>query len=121
MSWNASWIWLPVQSQMDNLYVYARKEFDCATVPKSAPAKVSASQLYKLYVNGRYVGRGPNPADPSYYYYDVHDLAPYLVTGRNVIALVGYNYSQQLQGVIGQNWGIGGLLFECTHALALHS
>ena len=33
MTWAASWIWLPVQPQMDNLYLLARKEFDCAVVP----------------------------------------------------------------------------------------
>ena len=121
MTWSASWIWLPAQQRMDNLYVLARTQFDCPVVPASAPARVSGSQLYKLYVNGRYVGRGPNPADPSYYYYDVHDLAPYLVPGRNVISLIGFCYSETLQGIIGQNWGIGGLLFEMAEPVRVIS
>ncbi len=112
MTWHASWIWLPPQPNMDNLYVYARKEFDLGSVPPAVRVRVSGSQLYKLWVNGTYVGRGPNPADPSYYYFDSHEVAHLLRPGRNAIALIGYCYSVEAKGVIRQNHGRGGLLLE---------
>ncbi len=114
MSWRASWIWLQPQPKMDNLYVYARSEFALKSVGATALARISASQLYKLYVNGEYVGRGPNPADPKHYYYDCHDIARFLKPGRNVIAVIAYTYTVELAdaGAIKQNWGRGGILFE---------
>lgn len=108
MDWTASWIWHPPKADMDNLYVYARRTFDLADVPPGARAFVTAGSLYKLYVNGRYVGRGPNPSDPSRYYYDVHPLAKFLRPGKNVVAAVCYNYGAETKGILGQNWGRGG-------------
>lgn len=116
MDWTASWIWHPPKADMDNLYVYARRTFDLADVPPGARAFVTAGSLYKLYVNGRYVGRGPNPSDPSRYYYDVHPLAKFLRPGKNVVAAVCYNYGAETKGILGQNWGRGGFLLEIRAA-----
>lgn len=112
MDWHASWIWLPPQRNMDNLFVLARREVQLTEIPAQVMARVSGSQLYQLFVNGTRVGRGPNPADPSYYYYDTHDIARWLRPGANVIALIGHGFSVESKGAICQNWGRGGLLFE---------
>jgi alpha-L-rhamnosidase len=116
MTWHASWIWLPPQPNMDNLYVYARREVELRTIPSEVKIRISASQLYRLYVNGTYVGRGPNPADPSYYYFDTYEIAKLLRPGRNVLAAVAYCYSVEAKGIVRQNWGRGGLLLEAEAA-----
>jgi hypothetical protein len=112
MDWTASWIWHPRTARSDNFYCDARRELTLTAAPQRALARVTASSLYRLYVNGRYVGRGPNPTDPSRYYFDVHDLTPFLKVGANCIALRCYNYFETSPGGIGQNGGRGGLLFE---------
>ena len=40
-----------------NLFVQFRRSFRLDTLPKSAPARISADGRYKLYVNGAYHGR----------------------------------------------------------------
>lgn len=112
--WNASWIWHPGGAGRNNFYVYARRVFELTEIPQQATAYMTAGALYKLYVNGQYAGRGPNPSDPSRYYYDVRDLTGKLRAGTNVIALVGYMYDEESPAILKQNWGPGGLLFELT-------
>jgi hypothetical protein len=97
---------------MNNLYVHARREFELSAVPPRAVVLVTAGSLYRLAINGRTVGRGPNPSDPSRYYYDMHDVAEYLRPGRNAVAVACYNYGPETRGILGRNWGRGGLLLE---------
>ena len=112
MDWNAAWIWHPPTANPDNFYMYARKELSLPRVPKGASVLVTASSMYKLYVNGNYIGRGPNPTDPSRYYFDVHSVTEHLRRGRNVVAALCYCYGPKTRGILGQNWGRGGLLLE---------
>jgi hypothetical protein len=94
MNWQAKWIWAQSLSETRNCYVYARREFDISAAP-SADACVTCSSEYKLYVNGRYIGRGPSPCDSNSQYYDTHDLSHILRPGKNVIAAICYNYGVQ--------------------------
>ena len=112
MDWNAEWIWHPPAGKMDNFYLHARKAFGLERPCPDAVVFVTAGSLYKLYVNGQFVGRGPNPSDPSRYYYDVHEVGALLRQGPNVIAATCYNYGEKAHGVLGQNWGRGGFLLE---------
>ncbi len=112
MDWTAQWIWHPAPSRPSNFYLHARREFTLQAVPGRARLAITAGQLYTLHVNGQYVGRGPNPADPSFYYYDVHDVTAQLRPGVNVVAVTAYHYSDEPAGIIGQNWGPPGLLVE---------
>ncbi len=109
MNWNANWVWIPNPRNPNNLYVHARREI---AVPSAVKARiyVSAGQLYQLFVNGRFVGRGPNPADVKRYYYDVYDVE--LRAGANVLAATCYTYGPKAHGVIFQNYGPAGLLLE---------
>ena len=116
MDWHASWIWHPPTGDADNFYLHARKRFLLDRAPADARLFITASSLYKLYVNGAYVGRGPNPADPSSYYYDEHDVSALLRPGPNVVAVLAYNYGPKAHGILGQNWGRGGLLVELRAA-----
>ena len=112
MDWNASWIWHPDGADADNFYVCARKALHLGAVPRDPILRITASSLYKLYINGEYVGRGPNPSDPSRYYYDVREVGRCLRQGENVFAVLVYNYGPKAHGILGQNWGRGGLLVE---------
>ncbi|NQT53507.1 hypothetical protein HQ576_15720, partial [bacterium] len=73
MDWNAEWIWHPPAGKMDNFYLHARKGFELDAPCPNARVFVTTGSLYKLYVNGQFVGRGPNPSDPSRYYYDAYE------------------------------------------------
>lgn len=87
----SKWIWAESLSETRNCYVYARREFEAAAAP-SADVCVTCSTEYKLYVNGRYIGRGPNRCHPGLQYYDSFDLTHVLRPGKNVIAAICYNY-----------------------------
>lgn len=89
MEFEAKWIWAESCLQTPNCYVYARKEFEVTNTP-SAEAFVSCTGEYKLYVNGRYVGRGANYGKN----YDTHDLSHVIRSGKNVIASICYSPGQ---------------------------
>jgi len=112
LDWNAAWIWHPPTGKMDNFYLHVRKVFALDAACPDACVFVTAGSLYKLTINGQFVGRGPNPSDPSRYYYDVHEVGGLLRPGPNVVAATCYNYGETAHGILGQNWGRGGFLLE---------
>jgi hypothetical protein len=63
-----------------------RRRFVLAGVPDRFLVYVSADSRYRLWVNGRPVGRGPLKGTLQQYHYACYDLAPYLRGGKNVIA-----------------------------------
>ncbi len=71
-----------------------RRTFELATVPAEVPARLTADSRYVLWVNGREVGRGPARSQPGRQRYDSFDLAPYLVAGANVVAVLVTYYSR---------------------------
>ena len=89
IEWQAKWIWSRSLIDVPNCYVYVRREFDIDAAP-DAEAYVSCFTEYKLYANGRYVGRGPGPCEPGFQTYATHDVSYVLRPGRNVIAAVCY-------------------------------
>jgi hypothetical protein len=86
--WKARWIWYPEGRTLNGTFVMFRRSFTPASVPVSCTAWVSGHSRYQLFVNGRFVQRGPAPCDPRYWDVDPVDLAPYLKAGANVIAAV---------------------------------
>ncbi|QBY04216.1 hypothetical protein E2K93_07365 [Thalassotalea sp. HSM 43] len=84
-SWQAKWIWhKDVESTSLALF---RKSFTLSTVPSQARLMITASNRYKLYINGVYVNRGPARSAPHHQSYDVLDVASLLNHGDNVIAV----------------------------------
>lgn len=66
-------------------------QFDYVT---GAPAmKITASSLYRMYINGSFAGYGPARAAHGYYRVDEWDIFSWLKPGRNYlyIEVVGYN------------------------------
>lgn len=91
MDWQAKWIWANGHTDTPNFYLYARKEIDLSDF-QGAKAFVTCSSEYNLYINGRFVGRGPSPCHPTFQYFDEYDISHYLRSGKNVIAAICYNY-----------------------------
>lgn len=91
-----NWIWLPEWTPEDNSdarIVYFRKEITITKKPESKRIKISADSRYKLYVNGRFVQDGPQKAlDLKDWYVDEAELAPFLQTGANAIAVEVLRY-----------------------------
>ena len=97
--WQASWIWTPGLAG-DQTAMF-RKEITLDDVPAQVSAWMTADSVYRLYINGRLVSRGPvdigydytvaaekrdiNEVSTKRWFYDHRDLTPYFTKGRNVI------------------------------------
>ena len=55
----ARWIWPKFSMYLMNSYAGFRHDFIQDKMPSAAPFHITADQAYKLYVNGKYVCRGP--------------------------------------------------------------
>ncbi len=108
LQWKGLWIWgsQGLAHEHRNEYVYLRKTFRLSASPISALVRVSADNRYVLYVNGRYVCRGPARCDPRFQSYDEIDLAPWLRRGRNVVAALAHHYGEStFQSLERGGWG----------------
>lgn len=111
VSWTAKWIWAPSSSA--NQWVAFRRSFTLDSAPSKAVTQIAADSKYWLWVNGTLVvfegglKRGPNRTDT---YYDEIDLAPYLTSGTNTVALLVWYFGKQ--GFSHSSSGKGGLLFQ---------
>lgn len=94
-AWSAQWISLSSDPR-EELGVFAfRRAFDLTEIPATLPVRVSADQRYKLYVNGQFVGFGPQRGDVLHWFYDTYDLAPHLKKGKNWIAALVWNFGRR--------------------------
>jgi hypothetical protein len=80
------WIWRAGTASTANEYVYFRRAVTLSAPPSASSLQITADTRYVLYVNGTLVGRGPARSPTRYMAYDSWDIAPYLTTGKNVIA-----------------------------------
>ena len=106
--WRGHWIWVPEEPVVPSGGFAAtidprapesnglfRKTFILDHRPDRAPARITADSRYALFVNGQELGRGPIRSQFRRLHYDLYDLAPYLVTGENVIAVYVKYYGQE--------------------------
>ncbi len=93
--WQARWI--SMSGEPRNVYgvYHFRKSIDLPDVPSRFIVHVSADNRYKLYVNGTLVSLGPARGDIYNWNFETVDIAPYLQSGRNVLAAVVWNYAEQ--------------------------
>jgi len=75
-----------------NLFVGFRAVFESPECEKVF-LRVTASSLYRAFVNGEFFGYGPARAPHGWFRVDLWDLTPYLRPGNNVVAIevAGYN------------------------------
>lgn len=91
--WPAQWI--SVQDMVENEYTVCRfrKTFSLGAAPDSFIVHVSADSRYKLYVNGDFVGLGPEYGDVYNWNYSTYDIGRYLRRGENTVAAVVWNFA----------------------------
>ena len=89
-------------ADLQNQHLLVRKQFQVTDAIREAYLDISGDDYYKLYINGEFVGQGPAPGYPDHYYYNHIDIAKYLKTGANIIAVHLY-----YQGLINRVWNSG--------------
>ena len=123
--WQAPWIWLdPTAARGDAIAASFRRTVILPAAPQAVRARISADVVYRLWVNGQLVSRGP--ADPGNDYsprtrwshqwlYDVRDLTPFFRQGENVIAAEVFTSEQP-------NYSLGhpGFAFAADFTFAAH-
>ncbi len=89
--WKAAWITAPgEQANGYGVYLF-RKDIELTAKPSGFIIHVSADNRYKLYVNEKLVSLGPARGDLTHWNFETVDLAPYLHTGKNVVAAKVWN------------------------------
>ncbi len=87
----ARWYWPQSLMYLYNHFAQFRRDFELSKVPAAAPFFITADKEYRLWVNGRYVCRGPARGYQAHWPYDEVDLAPFLQPGHNWLAVEAYN------------------------------
>ncbi len=82
------WIWKDphAATATEGITIYLRKTFDLPIVPVSASAIATCDNQFTLLVNGHRAGAGNEWSQPQ-----VIDLRPFLVAGKNVVAVIAVN------------------------------
>lgn len=89
--WNSEWISCPEVSLYDYGVYHFRKNFELNAKPATFVINISADNRYRLFVNGEPVCSGPARGDAAHWYYETLDIAPFLRSGKNVLAAVVWN------------------------------
>ena len=84
--WQANWIWMNGQSSAINEIMLARTSFELEALPDSGMLYVSGDKFYRLWINGKYINRGPARCDAHHQAFDIMDVRNVLKVGKNVIA-----------------------------------
>lgn len=85
---SAQWIWHP-----DGIADAAfRLDFDLDRQPDAAWLRITADNSYTLYVNGSFIGEDTANDAAVWQNAETYSVAPFLVPGRNVIAVIGQDY-----------------------------
>ncbi len=92
VKWTAQWIMHPTVEPQTHAVILFRKNFELKLKPDNFVAHLSADNHYRLFVNGRYILRGPARGDLSHWFYETIDLAEYLHEGKNTIAAEVINW-----------------------------
>jgi hypothetical protein len=88
---SAKWLWPNDRGYLYNHFAHFRKDFELDAVPSEAPLFISADQLYRLYINGVYVCRGPARGYQSHWPFDEVDISKYLQKGHNWFSVEAHN------------------------------
>jgi len=115
----SKWIWVETDLLQKDMLIYIRKEVLTDFIPEKITISISASNRYKLYVNGSEIGIGPCPGDPKLYYYDSYELYPgkdfdYSSDSGICFTAICYNLGESTEVVTGQNKGVPGFICNIT-------
>ena len=91
--WQAQWITHSTESVLEYGVFHFRKTFDLRNVPSEFIIHISADNRYRLFVNGKAVCFGPSRGDLAHWYYESIDIAPFLKSGKNLLAVMVWNFA----------------------------
>lgn len=86
----AFWISSTHPFDLHEAYLDFRRTFQIEKVPVLSRLTLTADSRYKLWINGRFVSRGPARCYPDAQSVDELDVKPYLLPGDNVLAVQVY-------------------------------
>jgi len=87
------WITHPgAAAQSGPVVLHFRRVLMLDTRPAALPVTITADNRYILFVNGRRVAAGPSEGTLANWRYETIDLAPFLKPGRNVLAVVVWDW-----------------------------
>ena len=88
----SEWIWPDCHFwDLVNCFALFRKSFSLEKPVKNAQLHITADQSYQLWINGKYVCRGPARGYQKSWPFDSINIAKYLQQGSNLIAVRAYN------------------------------
>ena len=96
--WEAEWITCPESSLYDYGVYHFRKTLTLNSRLDSFIINISADNRYCLCVNGRPVCWGPARGGIYHWYFDTVDIAPLLRPGKNVLAVLVWNFGNYTPG-----------------------
>ncbi|MDR1681000.1 MAG: hypothetical protein LBS12_04360, partial [Prevotellaceae bacterium] len=85
-------VWAAGREKEMNLNLGFRGVFQ-ANSSQKVRLKIAASTLYRVFINGTFVGSGPARAAHGYFRVDEYDVGKWVKTGENIVAVevAGYN------------------------------
>jgi len=91
--WQADYIWDGTAA--NNNYCYLRRRLTLPGRVKQARIYLFAHDDYRLFINGRFVGRGPAPSDPyDSALYNTWDITSLLEPGDNVLTVIAHYHGE---------------------------
>jgi alpha-L-rhamnosidase len=90
--WDANWI---APQGNSSVVVYFRKSFTLPEKPHRFIIHISADSRYRLFINGRYAGDGPQISDLRHYRFESLDISTFLNAGKNTIAAEVWNLGEE--------------------------
>lgn len=105
--WKAQWIWMNDSIASD--VMLARKTFEVSDIANEALLRITATSQYQLYINGKYIRRGPARSAPHHQSFDILDISEVLKEGKNVITVRVHQQKKKFSYNLEQR---GGLLVQ---------
>ncbi len=103
-------IWVKAKDYYEKLNTHLIFKAEAESL-KDTVLKLTASDFYKLYVNGRFVGFGPARTAKGYARVDEYDLSEYSeTTGNEIIVMVAGYYCRSLSTVCQESFFVAELL-----------
>ncbi|MBN2658973.1 MAG: family 78 glycoside hydrolase catalytic domain [Spirochaetales bacterium] len=90
----AGWIWLTGKTPRRNCHGEFRKLFTLSGRLLSGEVAVYADSVYRLSVNGKWIGDGPSRSYPEHPVYDRYDVLAALKPGENEIRCLVTSYGE---------------------------
>jgi hypothetical protein len=105
---NKNWIWCAPVAADRNVYAFFRRGFSLDR-PESVRVRITADSFYTLFVDGRFVARGPARGPLSAYSFDTHALE--LGAGAHALAVLVHHVGEVNATIM---TGRPGLLVEAS-------